>query len=186
MVLNNTPIHQYQLLVDFKKLSNEVDYNISLDSRVTRESTHRTPGTQSFVVIRGGLIETVSNHIASIIRNDLYSNDNITYVMNNWIYVSDKNDKGSSYHNHTHMVDLNSRGEWAWVYYVSLPENDEGNILFKVNNNEISYTPKLGDILIFPAELMHVPTSNPNSNIKRKVIVGTFSQINFKDKKTLI
>ena len=185
-------IKKYKIESDFDKLSLEIDLNVTLDSNANVDDSKGRlgPKIQSNVVIKNGLIESITNDIINIIKRDIYNNANFPYTFKNWVYIVDKTcPEGISYHNHTRMDGLNTLGEWTFVYYVSMPDilnDDDGYIYFKQGNVIESFLPRPGDLLIFPADLLHLPKVNPSSNKNRRIIGGIISPISYKSKKTLM
>jgi hypothetical protein len=56
--------------------------------------------------------------------------------------------------------------------------NQEGKILFRTNEGiEVSYLPKVGDLILFPANLLHKPELNRGSDIERIVYAGGFAML---------
>jgi len=185
-------IRKYKLDSDFEKLSLEVDYNVTLDSLAITDNKNGniSPRIQSDVVIHGGLIDDINKQIIDIIKKDIYKTNELIYTFKNWVYIVDKDSpEGIDYHNHLRMNNLNTIGEWTYVYYVSMPNNlkqDDGYIYFKDDNETISMLPEVGDLLIFPSDLKHLPKVNPTSTINRRVIGGIISSVSYKTKKTLL
>jgi hypothetical protein len=69
--------------------------------------------------------------------------------------------------------------------------NNEGKLLFKVRDSEYGILPEEGDVIIFPATLLHKPELSPNSTQERIVIGGNFVEIDInrvlnKKQKTLV
>jgi hypothetical protein len=61
-----------------------------------------------------------------------------------------------------------------------MPNNlsgNEGKLAFKIDENEYNILPNEGDIIIFPATLVHKPEMSPNSTRDRVVIGGNFVEI---------
>ena len=170
----------------------EIDHNVTLDATANTDGKFGNihPRIQADVVIRGGLIEGISNRALEIIKRDFYKTDNLTYTFRNWVYIVDKDSpEGASYHEHTRMANLNTKGEWTWVFYASMPdklEGDDGLIYFKKDDEVISFLPEVGELLIFPADLLHLPKVNPKSLKKRRVIGGIISKVSYKTENTLL
>jgi len=53
------------------------------------------------------------------------------------------------------------------VFYMSMPENC-GGISFKIDEEELTLNPKLGDLIFFPPWLLHKPLSNTHLNDPNK------------------
>lgn len=185
-------IRKYKLHSDFEKLALEVDFNVGLDARANTDFSKGdiSPRIQAQVVIRGGLIEDVNTRVIEILKKDFYKKDDLMYTFRNWVYIVDKDSpEGGKPHNHTRMAELTTEGEWTWVYYVSMPdklEGDDGYIYFYDNDEEISFLPEVGDLIIFPAHLHHLPKVNPKSEKKRRIIGGITCSVSYKANKTLM
>lgn len=184
-------IKKYKITdIDFNEMSVEIDQNVIYDKRSNTGNMSKTsPSTQSIVVIKGGWMEHINNKVIDIMKKDIWKSDDVLFTMSNWVYIVGKEDKGGPvYHNHLSMEDLNTVGQWSFVYYTSMPdilEGDDGVIYFKNDNGEeYNILPKPGDLLIFPAELWHLPKVNPKSNEKRRVLAGTFSVLDYRDRFT--
>jgi hypothetical protein len=67
-------------------------------------------------------------------------------------------------------------------------EGDDGRIYFYdyENGEETSFLPEVGDLIIFPAHLHHLPKTSKKSNINRRIIGGIISEVSYKTKKTLM
>jgi len=185
-------IRKYKLDSEFDKLSLEIDFNVTLDANanVDDKKGRQGPKIQSDVVIRNGLIESTTNDIIDIIKRDMYNDEEFSYTFRNWVYIVDKTcPEGIDYHNHTRMNGLTTMGEWTFVYYVTMPDKlsgDDGYIYFKEGDEVQSFLPEQGDLIIFPANLLHLPKVNPLSDKNRRIIGGIISPISYKSKKTLI
>ena len=185
-------IRKYKLDSDFKNLALEIDFNVGLDERANTDFNkgNLEPRIQAQAVIRGGLIEDINNKVLAILKRDFYKKDDLMYTFRNWVFIVDKESPEGKYpHNHTRMSELTTKGEWTWVYYVTMPNNlegDDGYIYFFDEGKEISFLPEVGDLIIFPAHYYHLPKINPKSNINRRVIGGIISEVSYKTKKTLM
>ena len=185
-------IRKYRISTNFQKLAQEIDFNVSLDARAnvdfSRGSTE--PRIQADVVIKGGEIQKIVDKCVNIIKQDIYKKEDFPYTLTNWVYIVDRDSpEGANYHNHTKMKHINTKGEWSFVYYVTMPdklEGDDGYIYFKDKKEVISFIPEVGELLIFPAELLHFPKVNPLSEEKRRVIAGTISKCEYKSEKTFL
>ena len=105
------------------------------------------------------------------------------YFSTEWIYVSNKNNNWSRFHTHTFSDTLKTDIDWSFVYYAQMPDNlneQEGKILFKTNEGiEVSYLPQVGDLILFPANLLHKPELNRSSDIERIVYAGGFTILDY-------
>lgn len=111
------------------------------------------------------------------------------------MYTNNKNNTHTDWHSHEIIHNLsNVKNEWTYVFYVQMPNNllgNEGKLLYKIDKNEYDILPNEGDIIIFPATLLHKPELSPNSTQDRVVIGGNFVEIDInkllnKKQKTLV
>ena len=58
--------------------------------------------------------------------------------------------------------------------------------IFKSKDYNKAILPKEDELLIFPANLMHLPKISPGSKTSRRVIAGTISKVKYKSSKTLM
>lgn len=187
-------IRKYKLDSDFKNLALEIDFNVGLDARANTDFKKGdiAPRIQAHVCIKGGLIEDINNKVLEIIKRDFYKKDDLMYTFKNWVFIVDKESpEGANPHNHTRMSDLTTEGEWTWVYYVTMPNNlegDDGRIYFYDydNGEKESFLPEVGDLIIFPAHYYHLPKTSKKSSINRRIIGGIISEVSYKTKKTLM
>ena len=62
-------------------------------------------------------------------------------------------------------------------------ENDDGFIYFKTDDGyEYGLLPKEGDIIFFPAHLLHMPKNNKKSTIDRIVLGWVFKNLDINEK----
>lgn len=186
MKVGNTVIHKYNFDSDFEALAAELDHNITLDMNANHGDDPSMPSIQATIVIHNGLISKVNKIANDIILNTLIGDPNIKYAFNNWVFKATNQSPQGNWHEHIEMPFLNIKGDWTWVYYVTMPNKDRGNILFREGDDEINYDPKPGDLLIFPSPLYHWPQLNPNSNMPRRVIGGNLAVVKYKTKKTVL
>ena len=179
MKVGNTIIHKYKIESDFKALATELDYNISIDKLANLGNDSTKPSIQSTIHIKNGLIDNIVSIANKLILQNFYSN-NIKYIFNNWVFKSTSSSPQGNWHNHNKMEFTNTKGEWAWVYYVTMPDKDRGNILFRDKDEELSFDPTPGDLIIFPSYLDHLPMLNPNSTQPRRVIGGNLCEVKYK------
>lgn len=179
MKVGNTIIHKYKIESDFEALATELDYNISIDKLANLGDNPRKPSIQSTLYIKNGLISTIAEVANKLILQQFYKND-IKYIFDNWVFKATPTSPQGGWHDHNKMEFTNTKGEWAWVYYVTMPNKDRGNILFRDNGDEISYDPIPGDLLIFPSYLEHFPMLNPNSTTPRRIIGGNLCEVKYK------
>jgi hypothetical protein len=175
-------------------LINEIEVNIDIDMGSTK-STSESPGIQSYIVIKGGELENISNKVNKILFDEIYNEPFSPFSFRNWIYLSESTNPFTGYHNHTEMQYLKSLGQWTWTFYVQMPDNlkgEDGKLLFMLNDGTVhSILPNEGDLFIFPAEMLHKPNLNLKSNKSRIVLGGIISKLDLnhrfnKKQKTLL
>ena len=88
-------------------------------------------------------------------------------ITNAWFQQYEKNSY-HEYHNHTQTNFTN-------VYFLELPDTNYKTIL-KIENKEYEYKVKEGQLITFPAHLLH--TSKPNGD-KRKTIISFNSDFHY-------
>ena len=160
------------------KLIDELRYNIDINKDTILPSISN-PGIESSIVITGGEISNINNKVIEYFNKFIYKEENI-YSFKNWVYLSSSENEYAGFHSHTNMDRLRTKGEWTWTFYVQMPDNlndDDGTIVFKIDNKEYSILPKEGELLIFPADVLHMPNTNTSSIKDRIVLAGTLSKI---------
>jgi len=119
-----------------------------------------------------------------------------SHLINNWIYISYSNEPNAFWHHHENLSinatepvtgDLRKipfRGDFTYVLYLSLPNNmeDKGGLIHFTNKEvnednmkdqslkEYTYKPKVGDLLVFPSNLEHMPEQSTDATTR--VILG--------------
>lgn len=124
------------------------------------------------------------DYLNQIVLDICSSLSNIKYkewAVQNWIYIMDYNTENEIYHTHKDLIEYDGRiqTDWTFCFYIQMPKNikeDEGKISFKTNDkNEYLLLPEEGDLIIFPADLLHTPKLIKNSEMDRIVIAGNIS-----------
>lgn len=186
MKVGNTEIFKYTFLTDFKELAMEMDYNISIDNSANLGGKPGSPSIQSTIYIENGLMAEIISYANKKVLDTYFKNKSIKYISDNWVFKPTAESTPGGWHTHSKMEFTSTKGEWAWVYYVTMPNKDRGNILFRDKGEEISYDPTPGDLLVFPSYLEHWPQLNPNSNEPRRIIGGNLCEVKYKTKKTIL
>jgi hypothetical protein len=171
--------------IDFNEYTSNNDLNIT---KIVANSVH--PGIQSSIMISSKNLEKLKLESIDIIKKYLYKEYDFDYETHSWAYISTNKNKNVKYHSHNSGKEY----DWTYVFYVQMPNNlngDDGKLFFKVEDNEYSLLPKDGELIIFPASLLHTPKLNENSTIDRIVIASNFMKIDInkpikKNKQTLI
>ena len=110
--------------------------------------------------------------------------NNITYTewaVQNWVYKMDSKSQNEIYHNHIDLIEGDSRikTDWTFCLYIQIPKHikdNSGKISFKTSDGvEHMLLPEEGDLLLFPADLLHTPKLIKNSKMDRIVIAGNIS-----------
>ena len=121
------------------------------------------------------------DYINQLVLNSMTNTKPKEWAVQNWIYKMDSNSQNEIYHTHIDLIEGDSRIETDWTFclYVQIPKNindDDGKIAFKTSNGmEYLLLPEEGDLLIFPADLLHTPKLIKNSEMDRIVIAGNIS-----------
>ena len=176
-ITNLSTINNFELIKDLK-------FNMKINKKTSIES-HNEPGIQSYIILKTKTIENLNDKIYKKIFNFLNYNlkDINPYFSTEWVYVSTKNNSWSKFHTHTFSDTLKTNLDWSFVYYVQMPDNlneQEGKILFRTNEGvEVSYLPQVGDLILFPANLLHKPELNRNSDIERIVYAGGLAMLDY-------
>ena len=176
-ITNLSTINNFELIKDLK-------FNMNVNKKTSIES-HNEPGIQSYIILKTKTIENLNDKIYKKIFNFLNYNlkDINPYFSTEWVYVSTKNNNWSRFHTHTLSDTLKTNLDWSFVYYVQMPDNlneQEGKILFRTNEGvEVSYLPQVGDLILFPANLLHKPELNRSSDIERIVYAGGFTILDY-------
>ena len=119
-----------------------------------------------------------------------------SHLINNWVYIAYSNEPNQFWHHHENLKievpepvtgkerRIPFRGDFTYVLYLSLPDNMEekgGLIHFTTKDwdkdtmndkslTEYTYKPKVGDLIIFPAWLNHMPEQSTDPTTR--VILG--------------
>ena len=132
--------------------------------------------------------------IKNFIVNEYFKLNNIyccDYAFNMWTYIQNNQTTYERFHRHLKLDGGRSNipAETTFVFYLQIPDNlklDEGDLLIKLDNeNTYTFRPNEGDVIFFPADMLHTPKLTPSSNNDRVVIAGNISR-NFLNKKELI
>jgi actin-related protein len=138
-------------------------------------------GREATIVITAENIEYIKSTCVDYISKLKSPNNIVNYYQKNWVYTNNKDNTFTNWHSHEIIHNLpNVKNKWTYVFYVQMPNNlmnNEGKLSFKVDNKEYNILPDEGDIIIFPATLVHKPEMSPNSTQERIVIGGNFVEI---------
>lgn len=187
----------YKTKIEIENMSNLIsDIRLNLDiSLGTKKPTPTEPGIQSPILITTDSLSELNTKIVSVLLQNFNLDKSTPYTSNQWIYISENTNKYFGLHKHDAKSNTIIKPKWTYTYYVQMPDNlieDDGKLMFQLDNGDVHMIlPMVSDLLIFPADLLHAPINNPNSNLERIVIAGMWSDIDvnveFKKKnKTLI
>ena len=100
-------------------------------------------------------------HISKSIMDNLqvYYKAKRWKIINSWFQQYEKNSY-HEYHNHP-------QSNFTNVYFMELPDTNFKTVI-KIENKEYEYSVKEGQLITFPAHLLH--TSKPNGNERKTVI----------------
>ena len=119
-----------------------------------------------------------------------------SHLINNWIYIAYSNEPNQFWHHHENLKievpepvtgkerRIPFRGDFTYVLYLSLPDNmeEKGGLIHFTTKDwdkdtmndesliEYTYKPKVGDLIIFPAWLNHMPEQSTDPTTR--VILG--------------
>lgn len=170
----------YKTNISYNKdeLIKELYFNFQLNNTTT---TADNAGRESTLVINSKNIDYIKLEAVNFIREALLSNREVNYCQKNWAYINDKTAKHTDWHSHEkNHVSTVLKNQWTYTFYVQMPNNlsnNEGKLSFKKSTKEYSILPDEGDIVVFPATLLHKPELSPNSTQERIVIGGNFIEI---------
>jgi hypothetical protein len=183
VILNNTTKIYVAKIENYNKelLLKEFKINFEFNSAISTTGKIVVSGKQSIIVIHSKEINNIKTQCIDFIETITNSNDAMCYNTN-WIYINDKNTADIFFHNHIKNKQIPFlKNEWTYTFYLQIPNNlegDDGYLLFKTDDGSIhKILPEEGDIIIFPAYLLHTPTLAPNSTNERIVFGGVYSKI---------
>jgi hypothetical protein len=138
-------------------------------------------GEQSILLINSEEINNVKSQCIRHIQS-IENLPNQVYYTKNWIYINDNKTKNTFYHDHIkNKVISFLKNEWVYTFYLQIPNNlngNEGYLFFKTNDGvEHKLLPNEGEVIIFPAHLLHRPELSPNSTQERIVLGGVYTHI---------
>jgi hypothetical protein len=182
IILNNetkiyvAKIKNYNKEILLKEFKTNFQFNSS------KETEHDgTSGKQSIIVVQSNEINNLKKQCINYIETISVNESGLAYNCN-WIYINDKDTNNIFFHNHLKNKEITFlKNEWTYTFYLQIPNNlegDDGYLLFKTDDGSIhKILPEEGDIIIFPAYLLHTPTLAPNSTNERIVFGGVYSKI---------
>ena len=170
-----------------EQLIKEVKLNFDVNATSIRVASKETPGLQSNIIISGEEIDRINKYALTLLGSELKCNINKPLYHHSWSYKSDNTNIYESYHAHTSSPGTNINNmEWTYTFYVQMPDNlegEDGYLLFKTKEGvEYKMLPNEGDLVFFPASLLHMPKNNNKSKLERIVLGGLFKSLNLNDK----
>ena len=173
--------------------SYKYDWAISRDRIIDKVYKNYTleglNGNTSNIILRCNEFQKIHNIAYEICKSLTEINDE-DYLDDNFIYIQDKKPihrRIKGFHNHTSSLSKKQQieNDWTYCFYLQLPKNiveNEGKLTFEdKNNSKVHYSPSEGEILIFKADINHIPEPTPNAECDRITIVGVFAfNINIK------
>lgn len=182
--LNETTSIYIDQLINYNSviLINELKKNFEF-SYGSENSELLLSGEQSLLLIESNEINNVKNQCINSIRKIINEINGEVYYTKNWIYINNDKTKEAFYHEHSQNKDISVlKNEWVYCFYAQMPNNlneDEGYLSFKTNNGLINkILPKEGEVIIFPANLLHKPELSPNTTKERIVFAGVYCAVN--------
>jgi hypothetical protein len=169
----------YKTNIEYNKpaLIEELYYNMDFNPQQMLDGA----GREATIIITTEHIEYIKSICVDCIKKIKSTNNIVNYYQKNWVYTNNRYNTLTHWHSHEIINNLkNVKNEWTYVFYVQMPNNlvgNEGKLSFKIDDNEYDILPKEGDIIIFPATLLHKPEMSPNSTQERIVIGGNFMEI---------
>lgn len=173
--------------IDNEQLSKDLLLNCDVNKNTSRMT--KGPGIQSNIII------TTEN----IRKLEIISVEKLKYLLNlktdtilykyYWVFISQSNNNKSNYHDHVSGFNLKESLEppqWTFVYYASFPNNleeNEGLLFFKTKSGEeFSILPEEGQLIMFPADVLHRPGLNNKSTKDRIVFAGNYTVLDINKK----
>jgi hypothetical protein len=121
----------------------------------------------------------------------ILDNQSETYCLFDWTFEPTNITDDGAFHVHStnfwpggmspNMQNL--ANEWTFTYYFQMPENDDGYLWFKNDDETYRVKPEVEDLYLFPASLLHRYDGNKNSSVNRFVYACSLFFIN-SNKKT--
>jgi hypothetical protein len=148
-----------------------------------------------WIEIESNVFDSIKNQIKDLIEK-ISGRKFSNWAYHNWIYTQTKGFDMEWMHRHLYVHPPGRSKiltDYTFTFYLQTTdeiEGDEGKIVFQTENGiKHKFLPKVGDIFIFPADIMHTAIPTPNSNKDRIVYAGSycidiFNQ--FKYKKSIV
>jgi len=178
-------IHHYrELPFNKKELLKEIRFNNAISRATNDKPTQDAPGIQSAILLDTPNFRILKRSVLRKARDLLKPPLGAQIYYEAWAFISDSRNKFSIYHDHAESSRVYLKIDMTWVFYVQVPKDligDDGKIFFKTEDaKEHKILPREGDLLCFPARLLHRPETNVRSKDERIVVAGTCTVINTK------
>jgi len=170
-------------IIDNTLLSKDLEYNCEVLKNTSYPSKY-SPGIQSDIHLISKNINLLKNIITDQLINFFNLDENYLFFSEEWVYISENKNVYNTYHTHDvgpNIVLTKEKPQWTLAYYVSMPEKlieNDGKLFFKENDIEYSVLPNIGDLILFPANVLHKPENNIHSKNKRIVYVVNIALLN--------
>ena len=165
--------------IDNEQLSKELWFSTEL-YKMTHYPTPKEPGIQSAVLVNSKELNLIRRRKIDMAFS--LFNKPFFYSIHEWIFISQNDNLYSGFH--THQSDASTKitkqkPDYTMTYYTKMPDNlegDDGHIIFKdVDGQEYSILPKVGDLILFGADVLHRAATNVNSKDERMVFCTNFT-----------
>jgi hypothetical protein len=144
-----------------------------------------------WVEIESDVFDSIKNQIKNSIE-EISGRKFKNWAQHQWVYTQRKGFNMEWMHQHLYVhppgrSKINT--DYTFTFYLQTTdeiEGDEGKIVFQTEDGvKHKFLPKVGDIFIFPADILHTAIPTPNSNKERIVYAGNycldvFNQPNYK------
>lgn len=147
------------------------------------------PGIQSSIIITTENIRKLEIILVEKLKYLLNLKTDTILYKDYWVFISQSDNNKSNYHDHVSGPNLKQSIEtpqWTFVYYASFPNNleeNEGLLFFKTKSGEeFSIMPEEGELIMFPADVLHRPGLNNKSTKDRIVFAGNYAVLDINKK----
>lgn len=133
-----------------------------------------------WVEIESPVFDSIKNQIKKLIEK-ISDRTFTNWAYHNWIYTQRKGFGMEWMHQHLYVHPPGRSKiltDYTFTFYLQTTdeiEGDEGKIVFQTEDGvKHKFLPKVGDIFIFPADILHTAIPTPNSNKERIVYAGNY------------
>jgi len=160
--------------VDNSMLVKDFEFSCEVSKYSFGINEYNSPGIQNRVLVTSKSITNLKLEINDKIISFFKLTDDYVCFYDDWVFISDNNNKLSSYHNHIGIGNdefIRELPEWTLIYYAQMPNNlkgDDGVLYFKTKKGEkVSILPKENQVILFNTDILHRPQIFTNSTKKR-------------------